>query len=267
VPSIVTIDDPHDPRVAAYRNLRERDLVGRDGWFIAEGEVVLRVLLGGTRHRPASLLIARNRLARLAGLLALVPTDVPVYAAAQEVLEGIAGFPIHRGILALGRRAPPQEPARLLAGLPRRAVVVGLIGITNHDNMGGIFRNAAAFGAAAVLLDARCCDPLYRKAIRTSVGGALVVPFARLDAATDPVGLLARHHFEPIALSPRGAVPLASVARPERAGLLFGTEGPGLPAEMLARTHTVRIPMSGTLDSLNVATASGIVLHHFLGEE
>jgi tRNA G18 (ribose-2'-O)-methylase SpoU len=138
-----------------------------------------------------------------------------------------------------------------------------LCGIANHDNMGGLFRNAAAFGADAILLDSQCCDPLYRKAIRVSVGGALTVPFARIDSAVDIPSLLAEHGFSAFSLSPSGAMNLAEVRRPERAALLFGAEGPGLPAALLARTQAVSIPMASGFDSLNVATTSGIVLYHF----
>jgi tRNA G18 (ribose-2'-O)-methylase SpoU len=262
LPSPIRIDDPADPRIAAYRAIRERDLVGREGRFIAEGEVVVRVLLGGVRHAPVSLLIAEKRIAGLAGPIAALPAGVLVYAASQEIMDGIAGFPMHRGILALGRRAPEIGADVLLAGLVARALVVMLFGIANHDNMGGIFRNAAAFGADAVILDSDCCDPLYRKAIRVSVGGALTVPFARLLRGEDGLALLARHGFDALALSPSGATGLAEVGRSERTAVLFGSEGPGLPAEVLARARTVRIAMAGRLDSLNVATASGIVLHH-----
>jgi tRNA G18 (ribose-2'-O)-methylase SpoU len=146
--------------------------------------------------------------------------------------------------------------------MPPRALLLVLFGIANHDNMGGLFRNAAAFGVEAVLLDPTCCDPLYRKAIRVSVGGALTVPFARIPG--DPLALLARHGFEALALSPAGATLLAKVKRPERAAVLLGAEGPGLPAELLARTATVSIPMAGSFDSLNVATTAGIVLHHLV---
>jgi tRNA G18 (ribose-2'-O)-methylase SpoU len=262
VPSIVTINDPADPRIAAFREVRERDLVGRDGHFIAEGEVVLRVLLGVARHAAVSLLVAEKRLPALAPLLANLPDAIPVYRARQEVLDGIVGFPIHRGILALGRRAALTGAAALLDRSGPRALVLVLCGIANHDNIGGIFRNAAAFGADAVLLDRDCCDPLYRKAIRVSVGATLIVPFARLDPAADPLDLLVRHGFEPIALSPAGATPLAELGRPARAAVLLGSEGHGLPAALLARARTVRIPMASGFDSLNVATASGIVLHH-----
>jgi tRNA G18 (ribose-2'-O)-methylase SpoU len=180
------------------------------------------------------------------------------------VLDGIAGFHLHRGILGFGRRAPDPDPDHLLAQAGARALVLGLSGIGNHDNMGGLFRNAAAFGAGAVLLDAGCCDPLYRKAVRVSVGAALAVPFARLPRGTDLVGLLEEHGFEVLALSPSGSSPLAGLRRPPRAALLLGAEGPGLAPEVLARALTVSIPMAGEFDSLNVATACGIALHHLV---
>jgi len=258
----IPITDPSDPRVAAYRDVRERDLVGREGLFIAEGEVVVRMLLRRSLHEPVSLLVAGKRVAALSDLVGDLPEDVPVYAASQPVMDGIAGFHIHRGILAVGRRRPSPAPEALLERAGARAVVVVLFGIANHDNMGGIFRNAAAFGAHAVLLDGDCCDPLYRKAIRVSVGAALTVPFARLARGEDALDLLAAHGFGAIALSPAGASTLAEAGRPDRVAALFGTEGPGLPDAILARARTVRIPMAGILDSLNVAASSGIVLHH-----
>lgn len=260
----VTITDPADPRIAAYRDVRERDLIGREGHFIAEGEVVLRMLIRSPRHAAVSLLLAEKRVAALVPLLEELPDNVPVYSAGQEVLDAIAGFPLHRGILALGRREPLPSADALLAGLGPRALVVVLFGIGNHDNMGGIFRNAAAFGADVVLLDPTCCDPLYRKAIRVSVGATLLVPTARLDG--DAVDLLTRHGFAALALSPAGETTLAALRRPDRAAVLLGSEGPGLPAGLLARTRTVRIPMASGFDSLNVATTSGIVLHHLACE-
>lgn len=261
-PVPIAIDDPCDPRVAAYRDIRERDLVGREGLFIAEGEVVVRLLLAHSIHRPVSLLVAEKRIAALSREIPGLPDDVPVFAASQAVMDGIAGFHIHRGILAVGRRGPMPAAGALLEGCGPRAIAVVLLGIANHDNMGGIFRNAAAFGASAVILDSECCDPLYRKAIRVSVGAALAVPFARLQPGEDAVAFLAASGFVPVALSPRGGSPLAEISPPERVALLFGTEGAGLPESILHRVRTVRIPMAGALDSLNVATASGIVLHH-----
>lgn len=271
VPTVITITDPADPRIAAYRDVRERDLVGREGCFIAEGEVVLRHLVGqgavrgmGTGHRPLSLLLAAKRVAALEYLWDGLPDDVPVYAAEQAVMDAVAGFPLHRGILALGRRGEPVAPGDLLGGLGPRAVVVVACGIGNHDNMGGIFRNAAAFGADGVLLDSGCCDPLYRKATRVSVGATLRVPTVRLEAGADPVAVLEHHGFTVLSLSPSGAETLNRLTRPDRVALLLGSEGPGLPAAVLARTRTVRIPMARGFDSLNVATTSGIVLHHLV---
>ena len=261
-PPPIAIDDPSDPRIAAYRAIRERDLVGREGLFIAEGEVVVRVLLERSLHRPVSLLVAEKRVAAIAGLTAGLPADVPVYSASQAVMDEVAGFPMHRGILAVGRRSPTRDAGSLLAGAGSRATVVVLHGIANHDNMGGIFRNAAAFGARAVILDSDCCDPLYRKAIRVSVGAALTVPFARLERGQDALALPSAHGFTALALTPGGAATLAELERLDRVAILLGAEGAGLPEAVLARTRTVRIPMAGDLDSLNVATASGIVLHH-----
>jgi tRNA G18 (ribose-2'-O)-methylase SpoU len=259
----VAIDDPDDPRIAAYRNVRERDLVGRDGLFIAEGEVVLRRLVQSPRMQAVSVLLAAKRIAGLTDVLSELPETTPVYAAAQPVLDAIAGFPLHRGILGLGRcRDDAPTAADLLAALPDRALVLGLHGIANHDNVGALFRNAAAFGAEAVLLDASSCDPLYRKAIRVSVGAALTVPFARLGADEDMIALMQQHGVTPIALSPAGRTPLVHLNRPARAGLLLGAEGPGLPADMIARSQSIAIPMAAGFDSLNVAVTAGIVLHH-----
>jgi tRNA G18 (ribose-2'-O)-methylase SpoU len=258
----ILIDDPDDPRIAGYRQVRERDLIGREGLFVAEGEVVLRMLIASRRFQAQSVLVAHKRLAALAPMLAGLPGEAPVYAAGQAVLDAIAGFHIHRGILALGRRTETPSADALLAGLPARALVVVLVGVSNHDNVGGVFRNAAAFGADAVILDATSCDPLYRKAIRVSVGGVLVVPFARLGVDEDAIGLVARHGFSPIALSPSGGQPLAALRRPDKAAVFLGAEGPGLPGDLLARAAGVRIPMAPGFDSLNLATTSGIVLHH-----
>jgi len=257
---IVPVTDPDDPRLEPYRAVRERDLVGREGLFVAEGRVVLEKALRAIPERIASVLVAEHRLASLGDLLAGLPAGTPVYAAAQAAMDRVVGFPIHRGILAIGRR-DPRRPEELIAGLPETALVVGLVGIANHDNMGGIFRNAAAFGADAVLLDDSCCDPLYRKAIRVSVGAALTVPFVRLGAAEDLLTTLEAAAFEVVALSPRGGADLAQFEPAPRTALLFGAEGPGLPDALLARARIIRIPMVDDFDSLNVATTSGIVLH------
>ena len=259
---LVPIDDPADPRIADYRDIREKDLVGRRDLFVAEGEVVLTVLVGSSRHRPLSLLLDERRVGPLSGLLETLEPEVPVYVAARAVLDAIAGFPLHRGILALGAKAALPSARALLASLPERATVVVAMGIANHDNIGGIFRNAAAFGADAVLLDARCCDPFYRKALRVSVGHVLSLPIARVGDDEDLVGVLHAAGFDVLSLSPRAAERLVDVVRAPRTAILLGTEGPGLSAEVLARTRAISIPMAAGVDSLNVATTSGIVLHH-----
>ncbi|HEY3887711.1 MAG TPA: RNA methyltransferase, partial [Caulobacteraceae bacterium] len=220
-----------------------------------------------SRCRAASLLVAEKRLDRLAPLIDRLPAEVPVYAAGQGVMDAIVGFHIHRGVMAHGVRPADPGADALLRGLGPRALVLVLFGISNHDNMGGLFRNAAAFGADAVLLDAGCCDPLYRKAIRVSVGAALKVPFARLPAAEDPLAMLERTGFTALALSPSGAEPLAGLVRPDRAAVLLGTEGAGLDEALLRRARTVAIPMAAGWDSLNVAAASAIVLHQLTRAE
>jgi len=262
VPELITITDADDTRLAPYRDIRERDLVGRQGVFIAEGTVVLEVLARSTRHRPLSVLLAERRLSGLKDKLDALPTEVPVYLAPDAVIARIAGFAVHRGVLALGKRASEPDLHTALAGLPGTALILVLIGIANHDNIGGIFRNAAAFGADLVLLDQACCDPLYRKAIRVSVGGTLLVPFARIPPETDILAALAKADITGLALSPSGSVPLHRVLRPKRGALVLGSEGAGLPLDLLSRCEALRIPMAADFDSLNVATTSGVALHY-----
>jgi tRNA G18 (ribose-2'-O)-methylase SpoU len=265
MPATLSVTDPNDPRIEGYRDVRDRDVVGRRGAFIAEGEVVLRTLIKAAPHRLSSVLLTERQAERLAPLLDDLPPTVIRYTAAQAVMDQIVGFQIHRGILGLGGREPATEPDALLADLVGPAMLVVLCGISNHDNMGGIFRNAAAFGVGGVLLDSTCCDPLYRKAIRVSVGASLTTPYAKLETGADILDLLDRHGFEALAFSPSGTMPLRDVSRPERAAVILGTEGPGLSAALMARARTVSIPMNSDLDSLNVAVTCGIALHHLRG--
>lgn len=260
--SILTVEDPDDPRITAFRDIRERDLSGRDGMFIAEGEVVLNVLLSPqSLCRPKAVLMAAHRIEQRSELLSRVPRDVPVYAASQPVLDRIAGFSLHRGILALGAKPTEPDLEVVLERLPERAVVLAAAGVGNHDNMGGLFRNAAAFGASAVLRDDRCCDPFYRKSIRVSVGAVLRTASAVAGSAQTMVEGLEAAGFEVIALSPSGAERLSNLRRGGRQALLVGSEGPGLPDAVLRRCRTVAIPMAGGFDSLNVATSAAIALH------
>ena len=262
--ALILIDDPDDPRIAGFRDIKERDLTGRQGLFVAEGEVVLNVLTSPqSLCRPVALLLDRKRAEGLAEIVARVPVEAPVYVADQPILDAIAGFHLHRGILALGRKPGPVTLEAQLAPLAPEAVVVAACGIGNHDNMGGLFRNAAAFGAGAVLLDAHCCDPFYRKAIRVSVGAVLRTPMATgLDALAMVDGLKSAG-FDVLALTPGASEPLERVPRGGRIAILLGPEGPGLLPAVIERCRPVGIPMSGGFDSLNVSVASGIALHHF----
>jgi tRNA G18 (ribose-2'-O)-methylase SpoU len=257
----IIVDDPDDPRIAAYRDIRERDLVGRQGRFIAEGKVVLDLLLSTRRFEAESALILEARLPGMQRTLANAEADMPVYVVPRPVMDAVAGFPIHRGVLAIGRRRDEGSAEALLSSLAAHALVVVLVGIANHDNMGAIFRNAAAFGADAVLCDETCCDPLYRKAIRVSVGAALKVPFADAGPRERLVEMLAAAGFSQLALSPKGRTDIRDLTRRDRMALFLGTEGEGLPDDLMQRLETVRIPISPGFDSLNVATAAAIALH------
>lgn len=248
------IADADDPRLELYRNVKDRDLTGREGLFMAEGQVVLERLFASPLCQTVSVLTTPERLRNLD--ISALPDEAPVYVVAQSLMDQIAGFPIHRGYLALGRYAPPDLGGVLAK--PRMRVLA-LSVIANTDNMGGLMRNAAAFGVDAVLIDALCCDPLYRKAIRVSVGGVFQVPHYRVG---DLTSALKTHDLAPYGLSPSGQMRLDEVVPEMRSAFLFGAEGPGLTRDLMDACTTVRIDMHGGFDSLNVATTSGIVLYH-----
>ncbi len=259
--TITIIDDPADLRLAPYRDIRERDLASRDGLFIAEGKVVLDVLFTARRFEPVSALLLESRVAGMEDTLRKAPPALPVYVVPAPVMDAVAGFNVHRGVLAAVKRRPAEPAETLIAGLPSQALVLVLVGISNHDNVGSIFRNAAAFGVDAVLLDSTSCDPLYRKAIRVSVGASLKVPFAVAGDAGELIAALGAAGFEQYALSPRGRLDIGDVAPGPRAALYLGTEGEGLPESVMAGMTTVRIPIAPGFDSLNVAAASAVALH------
>ncbi|GAA5616992.1 TrmH family RNA methyltransferase [Brucella anthropi] len=258
------IDDPNDIRLSPYRDIREKDLVGRQQRFIAEGKVVLNVLFSSSaRFETESLLVLENRLAGLGEQLSQLPSEVPVYSVPQTVMDAVAGFHVHRGILAVGRRKTPPSLQAMLDTLPAKSLVVVLCGISNHDNVGSIFRNAAAFEADCVLMDDTCCDPLYRKAIRVSVGATLKVPYFHGGSIDEIIAALGDADFNLLALSPSSSLSVYDATKYGRQALLLGTEGEGLPPRLLEKLQTARIPMSTAFDSLNVATASGIALSRF----
>lgn len=253
----VRVDDVDDPRLEPFRDLKDKDR-RRGGAFVLEGEVVLRMAVKERRYPVLAVLLAENR----AHLADLVPSETPVYVVSHAVLEALVGFDLHRGVLALADRGAPGDPSAILQ-LDGPVTLVGLVGVTNHDNVGGIFRNARALGADGILLDQASCDPLYRKAVRVSVGAALAVPWARVPDAATMLSWLAAHRVTSIALTPdQDAPPLAELPRGARRALLVGTEGPGLPKGVLATADLrARIPIEDGFDSLNVATALGIALY------
>jgi len=249
-----------DARLDDYRDLQDRRLGDDSGRFVAESELVVRKLLA-TELRVSSLLLTSPRLTSLEPLLTAGKGDFPVFVVPQAVMDRIAGFHVHRGCLAIAER--PQAPI-----IPANArTVLVLVDLVDVDNLGAMARNAAAFGADAMLLSPRCADPFYRKAVRTSAGAVLSLPIVR--AKRWPGELLALR--EQLGLSLVGAVldaranPLASFVPPARLAVLFGAEGPGLDAETLRVCDTlVTIPMakSPAVDSLNVATAGAVFLYH-----
>lgn len=261
---LIQIVDPADPRIAEFTLMRDKDLAGRGDRFIAEGRVVLQALVeaeaDGRRFVLDKALFLENRIEGLGDLIERIDPDCPVYVADRTVLDAAVGFAMHRGILAVGRHVPPASFPEFLRQLPDQALLVAACGIANHDNLGGIFRNAGVFGADGIVLDASCCDPLYRKAIRVSVGAALRVPFCRAGAIAELVSTLSSHGFEIAGLSPRGTETLATFMPGRRLALLAGTEGEGLPRDILDQVRTLRIEQAPGMDSLNVATASGIAL-------
>ena len=253
-----------DPRIADYRNVPDRELLRRRGLFVAEGRLVVVRLLASARFRTRSVMLTEAAHTALATDLRLRP-DLPVYIVPQPLMNEVAGFDIHRGCLAIGER-PPLAPWQGVASGAR--VLLMLEGIANADNIGGIFRNASALGAGAVLLDSVSTDPLYRKAIRTSMGAALHVPFARMAPWPDAFDELRRSGVTIAGMTPSpAATPLPDVVRTlqgRRVAILLGHEGEGLTPGAAARCDVLaRIPMRDDVDSLNVATAAGIALYEF----
>ncbi len=263
---IVALQDTGDARIADYRTLSDPDVLRARGLFIAEGRLVVRRLLTASALVTRSVLVTAPALAALGDAVAARP-DVTVYVVAQDALNDVAGFNIHRGCLAIGERPPETDVNRWLDDLAPRSRVLVLEGVTNADNVGGIFRCAAAFGAGGVVLGRGCVDPLYRKAIRTSMGAALHVPFAIDGQWPSSLDMLRAAGFTLAALTPApGAIDLdraaSTLGSADRLALLLGAEFEGLsPAVQERVALRVRIPIDPAVDSLNVAVAAGIALH------
>lgn len=276
------VHDLDDPRLLPYRNQKDAWLhaahnpdaqpsspvpggdVPLPGRFMAEGSLVVEQLLASP-YPVESVLVSEHRAGALAPLLDRVPPSVPVYVCPRAVLEGVLGFDMHRGLLACGRRLPDPDPIELARAC--RALVV-LEDLTNHDNTGSVFRSAGVLGGVGVgvLLSPRCCDPLYRKSLRVSMGHALRVPFARMNDWPDGLGALAALGYEVLALDPRdGAEAIDRVTPPDRPALVFGAEGPGL-TEGVRRvvSRGVVVPQAPGADSLNIGVAAGIAMHRLI---
>ena len=264
MPTVEAIEDPEDPRLADYREIRDAERRLRDGTFIAEGRLVVRRLLGAGRYRVRSALVTPPALDALGP--ALLAAGVPVYLVRQGIIEAVVGMEFHHGCLAAGERgAEPTAEAILAATRADRLVV--LEGLGDSSNVGAMFRNALAFEVGAVFLAPGTADPLYRKAIRVSSGATVAMPFARLADWPRDLKLLRDAGYTVVALTPRSeAVALDELGNrrplPARLALLLGTEGKGLSEEALASADLqVRIPMAPEMDSLNVAAAGAVALH------
>jgi tRNA G18 (ribose-2'-O)-methylase SpoU len=276
VPSAVTgrksnpirIESIDDPRVEVYANLKDAALSQRGGFFIAEGPLVVKQLLTSS-HEVHSILTTHTKLDVLDDELQGHNRDIPVYTASQEVLDAIAGIHLHRGILACGVRPPPLSIADLIR---RCRTLLILEDLSNHDNIGGLFRVAAALGgpSCGVILSPRCCDPYYRKALRVSIGHVLSTPFVFLDFTPELWKTLASAGFTIVSTQQtRNPLPVTMLDPPPRLALVLGAEGPGLQPQTAASIDAAggintRIPMTQGVDSLNIVVAAGILLSHLV---
>jgi tRNA G18 (ribose-2'-O)-methylase SpoU len=257
---ITFITDPLDPRLADYRDLKERRLNAEGGKFVAESELVVRKLLASTLE-VHSVLVTAPRLKTLESALRDDPSaardELTVLVAPQELVDAVAGFHVHRGCLAIASR--PRE-----ASVPADArVIVALEDLVDVDNLGAICRNTAALGGDALLLSPRCADPYYRKSIRVSMGTVFSLPIHRAQSWPEELVQLRVSGFSLIAavLDPT-ATSIHTFAPPPAFALVLGAEGPGLsPATIALCDHRLTIPMSQA-DSLNVATAAAVLLSH-----
>jgi len=257
---VLSIDDAGDARFADYRAIPDRR-ARTDGTFVAEGRLVVRRLLE-SRFATRSVMVTIQAFSALEDLIGGRP-DLPVYVVPQALMNDVAGFNIHRGCLAIGERPAPLSWEALARGA-RRLVALERVG--DADNVGAIFRAAAAFGAGGVLLDEACADPLYRKAVRTSMGAALEVPFADGVALPETIDALKAEGWTVVGLTPAATAPslqdVVSVTHANRVVVVLGHEGEGLTTGALgACTHLARIPTTTAVDSLNVAMAAGVALY------
>lgn len=256
--NIIWVDDPADPRIAAFVGLRDRELRVVDGQFVAESDILIdRAVLAG--FRPLAVMVDATRTEPLPAVLA---KDVPVYGASPELLRRITGLAVHRGSLGLFERRPQMSVIDVLHGA-RRLVVLG--GVMNPTNLGVIFRTAAAFGFDGILLDVDSTDPLYRRASRVSMGTVYGFPHATIPRLPAGLNVLRNAGFVTLALTPDDdaeSLDDVTFARTDKVAILLGTEGPGLSDDAIASAdRRVRIPISSGVDSLNVSAAAAVALY------
>lgn len=260
---VIPIQSSDDPRLAPYRNLKERDLAREGGRFIAEGENLVKRLLA-SRLTTESVLLAERRVEELSPQIA---SHIPVYAAPSEIVNLILGYKFHSGVMAVGLRgeSPTIDVVMSRAAVDPVTLVI-CPEIEKTDNLGALIRIAAAFGVTAMILGECCCDPFFRQSVRVSMGSAFVLPIVRSrDLARDLKRLRDEFGVELIAtvLSP-DAQSLEATQRPPRLGLLLGNEAQGLAPQWIELCRQqVTLPMKLGTDSLNVAVAAGIFLYHF----
>jgi tRNA G18 (ribose-2'-O)-methylase SpoU len=265
VHDLIRIDTLDDPRVDGYRFIADHDQLHQRGVFVAEGRLVVRRLIELRHWTIESILVTSAAIENLSDVLP--NAAAPIYVADQDVMNGIAGFNIHRGCLALVRRPDVPTLDRIAAGPLSRVLV--LEGVNNPDNVGGLFRTAAAFGIELVVLGPNCGDPLYRKAVRTSMAATLAVPFVKAPQWPGAITDLRTDGFTVVAMTPAlTAAPLEDIRPMAKLALVVGSEGEGLTREAIAAaTLTARIPTTPAVDSLNVTTAASIAMYHCFAEK
>jgi tRNA G18 (ribose-2'-O)-methylase SpoU len=262
---VLYVQSLDDPRLAAYRNLKERDLAREGDRFIAEGENLVKRLLA-SRLKTESVLIADRHLPEMS---VIVPADVTLYVAPAQVVNGVLGFKFHSGIMAVGVRGRSPTVDEIMADAVTRGGPVTLVicpEIEKTDNLGSMIRIAAAFGATAMILGERSCDPFFRQSVRVSMGTAFYLPIVRSDDLARDLRRLREHHRVELVATvlDADAEPLDGVRRPGRLGILFGNEAQGLsPQDVALCDRRVTLPMKLGTDSLNVSVAAGIFLYHF----
>ncbi len=262
--NVIDVDDPTDPRLDDFRDLnsidRRPDLPTGKGLVIAEGVLVVQRMLA-SRFVARAFLGTERRLGELA--TDLTTTDAPFYRASADVMAEVVGFHLNRGVLAAAPRPPELSMAAMIADARTIAV---LEGVNDHENLGSVFRNAAGLGVDAIVFGRGCADPLYRRAVRVSMGHALLVPYAWADDWPSGLETLRDNGFRVLAMTPSPAAQTLAAAMAtltdDRVAILVGAEGPGLNEHtMRASDVRVRIPMARGTDSLNVATAAALAFY------